>query len=207
MGTSYYDSNGEATFLFGKVPIYAVKKAFFKSKLGTVYQLMKMVYNSVTYDFSKTAEGGAVIFENDYSTWEFIAPDDRLNFESYSSMTLGEALNDMQATLTSNPVPAWEQFVGWFNDIRYTVNSATGYCTVRLRNSRGSISTQINALQFSEMSSFVEFLDTLETACAPALGLDMADFKTSDTSFACELAFINPSSNQEFMSMTFKFRE
>lgn len=206
MGMTYYDSNGETVFLFGKIPIYAVKKAFFKNKLGTVTQLAKMVYNSVTYDFSKTAEGGAVIFENDYSTWEFIAPDDRLDFEGYTSKTLGETFTAMKIALTDNPIPAWEQFAEWFNNIRSQVNYVSGRFDVSLGDPRGRVSIPVNAFEFPVMTSFVDFIEALESGCAPALGQNMEVFKTSDTSFACNLTFYN-SNGTVFMYMTFKFRE
>ena len=207
MGTTYYDREGESAFLFGGVPIHAVKRATFKDKLGTLHTLLKLVYNSVTYDFNETAQGGAVIFANNYKNWEFIAPDDRLDFEGYSSMTLGETLDDMQAVLADNPIPAWEQFACWLSKMIYTINAATSYYTVYLKNTRGTISTPIDVLTFSSMTTFSQFLDTLIAALAPASELSMANFKTSDTSFACVLSFVNPSNGYELRTMTFTFRE
>lgn len=206
VGTSYYDSDGEAMFLFGGVPIRAVKRAFFKNKLGTIHQLLKLAYNSVIYDFSKTAEGGAVIFENNYTEWEFIAPDNRLDFEGYTNMTLGEAFDAMGVALTDNPIPAWEQFAEWFNTIRNKVNLGTNAFYIYLKDANGIASTEINNFSFSKITTFVDFIETLKTACTPALNRSMADFKTSDTSFACILIFYN-SSWSKVMSTTFKFRE
>jgi hypothetical protein len=113
----------------------------------------------------------------------------------------------MKATLSNNPVPAWEQFIDWLNRKRYTINSATSYYAVYLKNYSETISLQVNAFQLPEMNNFSDFLDALGDACAPALEYDMADFKTSDTSFVCKLSIVNPSNNAAAVRMTFKFRE
>lgn len=205
MGTTYFDSEGKTTFLFDHVPIYSVKKAFFKDKLGTVHTLLKMIYNSVTYDFRKTAEGGAVIFANNYTGWEFIAPDDRLDFEGYTNMTLSEALSAVCTKLAEKPIPSWDKFAAWVKNSgsypKYVISQCTAYIAPI-----GGVYTQINAPDFTTMAgdSFVDFLDVLIAALGGS-SLNMANFKTGDTSFAC---VIDLSSNgNELISMTFKFRE
>ena len=205
MGTSYFDSEGEATFLFDGVPINAVKKAFFKNKLGTVSQLLKMIYNSVTYDFTKTAQNGVVIFANNYSGWEFVAPDDRLDFEGYTNMTIGEALVAMRETLVDDPIPAWDKFSEWIYDYGDYLKNFAGQCTTFICPINGS-GMYINGINFTKMTGgkFVDFLDVLIDAL-DGYNLNMSDYKTSDTSFACNITLEN---NGEYLiDMTFKFRE
>jgi len=205
MGTTYFDSEGKTTFLFNHVPIYSVKKAFFKDKLGTVHTLLKMIYNSVTYDFRKTAEGGAVIFANNYTGWEFIAPDDRLDFEGYTNMTLSEALSAVRTKLAENPIPSWDRFAGWVYESGSYPKIVVSKCTAYIKPIGGS-STQIGAPDFTAMAggSFVDFLDVLITALEDS-SLNMPNFKTGDTSFACMIDLFNNDST--LISMTFKFRE
>lgn len=205
MGTSYFDSEGSATFLFGKVPIYAVKKATFKDKLGTLHTLLKMIYNSVTYDFTKTAQGGAVIFANNYQEWEFIAPDDRLDFEGYSSMTIGETLAHIRSVVSSNPIPAWEQFAQWVNSLSGTMTDIASACDTYLIAPYGANTTRINAPVFSQMGSFVDFLDMLIAACQPAKDNPMSLYKRDGAKFQCAIRFCR--NDTELISMVFKFRE
>lgn len=207
MGTTYYDSEGKATFLFDNVPIRAVKKAFFKDKLGTLHTLLKLVYNSVTYDFNETAQGGAVVFANNYTGWEFIAPDDRLDFTEISGMTLGAALTDIRETLASAPVPAWDKFAAWVENRaaypKYVISQSAAY----IKPTSGAY-TQISPPDFTAMSgeSFVDFLDVLITAVGSS-GLSMSDFMTSDTGFECVIQLRNSSNGSTLITMTFKFRE
>jgi len=205
MGTTYYDSEGKATFLFNGVPIRAVKRASFKDKLGTLHTLLKLVYNSVTYDFNETAQGGAVVFANNYTNWEFIAPDDRFDFEGYANMTLGATLQNMRTVLAENPIPAWDKFAGWVKGTgaypQYVVSQSTAYISPV-----GGSETQITAPDFTAMSgeSFVDFLDVLIIAIG-ASSQSMSGYKTSDTAFACEVRL--EANSNTLVTMTFKFRE
>lgn len=207
MGTTYYDKDGMATFLFGNVPINAVKKAFFTNKLGTVSQLLKMVYNSVTYDFQKTAQGGAVIFARNYEDWEFVAPDNRLDFTGYSNMTLGEALESMRNSLVANPIPAWEQFADWIYTTGEYAKNVVVSCTAYLKPVGGTY-TQINAPDFSAMAgnTFVDLLDVLIAACEPIKDNPASMYKTADKKIVCVIS-LNNSSGNELINMSFVFRE
>ena len=206
MGTTYYDSQGSATFLPNGVPIYAVKKATFKDKMGVLHSLLKMVYNSVTYNFTETAQGGAVIFQNDYTGWEFVAPDGRLDFSAYNSMTLGEALSAIRQTLVTNPVPSWDKFAEW-------VYSTGSYPKYVLANSKAYVSpyggsyTQISSPDFTSMSgnTFVDFLDVLINAMGNS-NLPMSEFRTGETEFKYLIDLQNTSGNT-LINMTFVFRE
>ena len=206
MGLTYYDSEGEAKFING-VPINAVKKATFRDKLGTLHTLLKMVYNSVTYDFTKTARGGAVIFANNYKKWEFIAPDDRLDFAGYSDMTLGEALSAMRTTLVANPISAWDNFAAWVYDMndypKYVISNNLAYISPI-----GGNYTQISPPDFRSMAGrdFVNFLDVLIAAVGTS-DLAMSDFKDSDTGFSCAIDVRNKTGGSTFIGMTFTFRE
>ena len=198
MGMTYYDSEGEANFLFNTVPIRAVKKAFFKDKMGTVKQMLKLVYNSVTYDFSKTAQGGAVIFADNYQSWTFIAPDDRLDMEGYASMSIGQALESMATTLTENPIPAWDEFAEWLDS--NTMKSMVGSMgTAYLLDASGYAVCQISNLTFPAINSFLDILGMLQAWLAPAAGTSMSRF-TIANGFTCQLQIGT-------MVMRFTFRE
>ena len=205
MGTSYFDSEGSATFLFDNVPINAVKRARFKDKLGTIHTLLKMVYNSVTYDFTKTAKNGAVIFADNYSGWEFIAPDNRLDFDGYTNMTMGDALKSMRAALVQDPIPAWDKFASWLDGYSDYLKNFAGQCTTFIWPINGS-GQYINGINFTKMTggSFIDFLDVLIDAL-DGYDIGMSNYKTSDTSFACILTLSNE--NGHLIDMTFKFRE
>lgn len=198
MGTSYYDSKGEATFLFDGVPINAVKRATFKDKLGTVSQLIKMIYNGVTYDFRETAQGGAVIFADDFKRWEFIAPDDRLDMEGYATMTIGQALDSMETTLAANPIPAWEKFAEWLDS--NTMKSMVGNMgTIWLLDATGYAVAQVNKLTFPPINSFLDILGMLQSCLAPAAGTSMSRFAVTN-GYRCQLQIGT-------MVMAFTFRE
>lgn len=199
MGTTYYDSEGQALFLHG-VPIRAVKRAFFTGK-----QMLKMAINSVTYDFEETAKGGAVIFQNNYTGWEFIAPDDRLDFDSYSGMTLGDTLSAIRNVLASNPIPSWDKFAQWVYNMGYYPKYVVSQCTAYIRPTGGSY-TQITAPDFTSMQNtgFVGFLDVL-IAAVGSVSLPMSSYLNGDRRFECEVMVKNGDST--LATMTFIFRE
>lgn len=206
MGSTIYDSTGEAQLLFDGVPIRAVKKATFKDKLGTLHTLLKLVYNSVTYDFNETAQGGAVVFANNYTNWEFIAPDDRLDFSGMANMTLGNALSTIRGTLVNNPIPAWDKFAAWVYDTGNYPKDIIANTIAYIAPLGGTV-TQITAPDFTTMTSgdFVSFLDVLIKAVGNS-DLSASAFKTDDKVFKCVISLYR-SQYDYLMSMTFTFRE
>lgn len=198
MGTVIIDKTGEADLSFHSVPLHAVKKATFKTKLGVLHDLLKMVWNGFTYHFAETAQNGAVIFNSNYKNWEFIAPDDRLDFAGYADMTIGEVLTEMETVLTASPIPAWDRFAVWLDD--NSLKAMLGNVTETQLITPSGVFTKVNNLEMTDMTSFVDLLEILRSCLAPALEQSMADY-ASGKGYACQL-WINSS-----ITMKFTFRE
>ena len=207
MGTTYFDQKGNASFLFDKVPIHAVKRAFFTDKLGTVHTLMKLVHNAVTYDFSQSAKGGCVAFASDYSTWEFIAPDGRMGVERgiYQGKTFVEGLRQLQTIVSETPVPAWDQFAVWLNTKMEKVNSYSRSVTVYLMTPDQAYSGQcVNKFVLHGSANFADFLEDVIACVTGAYGSQrMNDYLVDNTiQFVLKLTVMSAT-----VMMHFIFRE
>lgn len=177
-GKLYYDRKGDAEILFGGIPIRAVKRVSFKDKLGTIYSLTRMVLNSVLYDFTKSSQGGCVMFSRDYSEWEFVAPDGRLRVEDgvYSGKTFIEGLRQLQTITSDNPIPAWDEFARWLDTRRTSINDKTSYLTVYLMTpDQSSLSECTNDFTLTETASFPDFLEDVITLVSSASDLQNMD--------------------------------
>ena len=215
MGEMIFDSTGVAT-LFHTVPLHAVKKATFKTKLGILHDLLQMTWNNVTYDFTQTAKNGAVVFSNSYQNWEFVAPDDVLDFNSYQSMTIGEALDAVRTTTISNPIPAWNKFAIWVGNNHETINSFFNNDNIVtiLRPATGSQTMEellqnhsMNQMEFvADMTSVADIIDVLKNAFGDLANKPLSDYDidSSNLKFNIELYDLT---NGNGMTVYFTFRE
>lgn len=201
--TNFFDSTGPTTLLFGKIPINAVKRATFKDKLGVVHTLLKMVYNSITYDFTRTAEGGVVVLSSDFAVWEFIAPDDRLDLDNIVGMSLINGFRHLKNILENEPIPAWDKFAEWFGKVTAYANQLFTNCAVQVMTPDKTQAWSIDNFEFTSTNDFVDFLDTFITRFNSIKG-NMKDFSTGNgVSFVLRL--VNDSA--ESIDLEFKFRE
>lgn len=215
MGEMIFDSTGVAT-LFHTVPLHAVKKATFKTKLGILHDLLQMTWNNVTYDFTQTAKNGAVVFSNSYQNWEFVAPDDVLDFNSYQSMTIGEALDAVRATIISNPIPAWNKFATWVGDRYETINSFFNNDNIVaiLRPDRGSQTMEellqkhsMKKMEFTaDTTSVVDIIDILKNAFGDMANEPLSYYDADQSNLKFSIELYN-TENGNSMMVYFIFRE
>ena len=85
--------------------------------LNSVARLVDLSQN-VDYTFD-TASNGAVIVSNNYLTWEFIAP---TGYEISPALTVSGLMDNLTSATAETPVPAWDEFAGFLNDYRGTIN-------------------------------------------------------------------------------------
>lgn len=208
-----FDPNGLADTSFNGIPLRTLKKVMYSTKLGTMYNLLKMIVNGVTYNFEETAQNGAVIFNDDYSGWVFIAPDGRLNFEAYPGMLVGEVFDDMEAILSEKPIPSWDAFVNWLNSFLGESGlpiTSISRVTIVPASGNGEVSEVGVDLPSFAATNCVEFLENLESAFSSMLDLPASYFKSSTGGFAftlCVYGLTSEGKETEGINMAFTFRE
>lgn len=184
MGTGEYwfDHTGESK-LWNSIPLRAAKKAIF-SKAGSVYSLAKLIFNGITINFNDTAQGGVVIAPSDYSAIMFVSPDERINYELCSTLTLGDTMDHIIGVLNTNPIPAWDKFATWLgsrNDMLGAASNVIAGCTIS--DMSGTVSDDINIPVFSEFTNAVQLFEMIRTAIAPAADLSTASFQADTAAF------------------------
>ena len=217
MGSIIIDKTGRADLSFHNIPLYAVKKATIKRpSISAAFDLFKIIVNGVTYNFAETAQNGAVIFGKNYGGWEFIAPDGRFNFESYRDMTVGEVLDDMEAVLADNPIPAWDAFVAWLNSLLGDNGLPLGDISRTVlvsdcgSDAYGHFEVDIDLPSFSGAADCVSFLEQLETYFEPALNepaVTCIGSYTDRFSFLIHVYAQDNATEVPDLTMAFTFRE
>lgn len=205
MGTNeiWFDSEGKAAF-WKNVPMRTVKKALF-TKGSAVRSLAKLVVNGITYDFNKTAQGGAVIVPPDFSAIEFISPDGRIDYKTLFGGSLGNALSTSIAVLESKPVPAWDNFAGWIGangTIGSVANQVTG-CNIQTIG--GGSAVAVDVPNFVGVTNMAEFLGEVYVATEAAHGNALSMYQLDEASFGWEIQLITNGTVK--MSIGFIFRE
>jgi hypothetical protein len=170
MAWTYYDKLGEGEKLFedpnkveSGVPITAVKRAYFKDALGKIHTLFKIIYNSTVYDFRKNAENGAVIFKKKFGKIEFVAPDNRLDFEAYTQMTIGEVISAIKAAVEESAIPAWEYFsayIGKNEELKTIFDGLTSAQVESPANNRYNV----NTFSLYDITNFSQLLDKMSAS-------------------------------------------
>lgn len=208
------DKNGEADLSWHEVPLNAIKKATFKDKMNVLHDLFSLTVRGITYNFKKTAQYGAVVFRGNGETWEFVAPDGRLTFADYDTLTLGQTLAVVRQTLVEKPIPAWDTFIAWVNNFLSGLafdESAVPYCYLFPINSTDTArAIKVNTPTFKGWTDFVSLIDSLTRAFAPAKNTAQSTYRTSDTSFGYKLTLVGleeDGTESSIMSFNFVFRE
>lgn len=207
------DITGEANLNFHGIPLNAIKKASFLSKVNTLAALLKMTVNNVTYDFQKTAKNGAVVFGGDYGLWDFVAPDGRFDFSSYQNLTIGQTLLDMESILRVSPVPAWDTFIRWVRDQLDNLGINTEGITSCFVTPIGipEDRVQANVISLDNLTDCVSFIQTLEHAIAPLENDPLSTYITSDTSFGftviCQAFNSETGVEQDAFALSFQFKQ
>lgn len=185
----WFDYGGEASF-WENVPLRTIKKAFFQ-KGNTIKTLAKLVLNSVTYDFAKTAKGGAVIVPPDYSVIELIAPDGHIDYNSLLRGTLGNAFTETIAVLKVNPIPAWDKFAVWLRDMVLPRDIELYASGVKLETLDRTVSTTIGFPDFSNVTDMATFLEAVKAAAQNANGNALSVYQVDDAAFGWKLKIIS----------------
>ena len=204
----WFDSEGQAVFWRG-VPIRTIKKAFF-TRGTSVVALAKMVLNSTTYDFAKTAQGGAVIVPPGYSAIEFVSPDGRIDYNALLRGSLGNALTQSVQTLNRAPVPSWDHFAKWFADTGVMEVLAGAGATCALQTIDGTISVPVSIPNFSNVTNMAEFLNATKNATTAANSKPLSLFQLDNAAFGWAME-ITSAPNEEgatsSLKVGFLFRE
>ena len=182
----WFDYKGSEHY-WKTVPLRCVKKALF-SRNGVVQGITQMIVNAVVYDFNKTAQGGAVIVAGDYSSCGFIAPDDRLPYDDYLTMTLGQVMNDMEEVLTKKPIPSWDNFMAWLGLNYEAIGDATlNMSSCQLQTIDGGTSISMGIVDFAKVKNFVTFMEQVEIKAPAALRKPLTMFQLDDYVFGFAL--------------------
>ena len=212
MGTSnvesekWFDLTGEAAW-WKLVPLRTVKKAIFR-KGNTVRTLMKMILNGVTYDFSETAKGGAVIVPPDYSAIEFIAPDGHFDYQALLNGTLGEALDAMVEVLSVTPIPAWDRFCHWFGS-QGIIEEILAGVTCELQVIGETASIPIGIPDFSTVTNTATFFQATKLATVNANNRALSAYRIDTAAFGFSLVIkaVDEDGAEQSIAVGFIFRE
>lgn len=89
-------------------------------KLGdTAKALARLVYNSLTCDFSTATDGGYFLIAEGINTgYEMIlvAPDGGLDFPYMMTLDFVSALRYVSSRVSATPFPGWQHFITWFDN-------------------------------------------------------------------------------------------
>lgn len=205
MGSQWFDYTGSAE-LWRRIPLRTVKKAFF-SKNDTVRILSKLVLNSVMYDFTETATGGAVIVPPDYSTIEFISPDNWINYKAYENASLSEVLTHIVDTLNNHPVVAWDQFAKWLGEHCVALNDVlTSMHTCVLSTLDDSVSIAVDKPKFVDFDNSIDFVSMLIESMKGTAGAPLSTYKLDTAAFGFKLVMTSvPAENGEIATFAMGF--
>jgi hypothetical protein len=211
------DILGEANLNFHGIPLNAIKKASFITKLNTACALLKMTVNNVTYDFEKTAQNGAVIFGLNYGLWDFVAPDGRFDFPHYVSqedaLSVNDVLMDMERILTTAPVPAWDTFIRWLGDnLREYGIDTSGITSCFVSDLNGLFApVRSNVISLHNLTDCVSFIQDLEKTLEPIASQPASTFAVDGDKigFAFRCCIYNKETNteEEAFALAFRFRQ
>lgn len=176
-----FDSEGTSSFWKG-IPLYALKKAIFK-KNNIAYTIKKMILNSVTYDFDKTAQGGVVIVPPEFTIIEFISPDGRIDYANLLNGNFGEALTATISILETKPISAWDNFVGWFAGKNIFSEMTDSIAKVELMSLDDVAYEEISMPDFSNISNMADMLRATKLAAENAFDRPMTSFQLDSAAF------------------------
>ena len=205
----WFDHKGSEHY-WKTVPMRCVKRALF-SHNGITQTITQMIVNAVVYDFKKTAEGGAVIVAGDYSSCGFIAPDDHLPYDSYLSLTMGEALDDMEVVLTKKPIPAWDNFMAWLGmNFEALSEAALKVSSCTLTTIDGATSTPMGVVDFAKVRNFVTFMEQVRKRAPAVMYQPLSTYQLDEYVFGFALNMVSTpdeEGNTMAFNVGFMFRQ
>lgn len=207
-GNTWFDYEGRAKF-WNSIPLRTVKKAVFKN--GNITKtLTKLILNNVTHDFNKTAQGGAVIVPPDYSVMQFIAPDDRIDYETLLNGNFGDALTAIITTLSTDPIPAWDKFAAWIGGIDVIQSAVDQMGSCEIQTIDGTSSQVIDMPYFTNIKDMASLLDMTKAVTHQAHNqpLSMYQLDTASFGWAFRIATLpDENGNVTALTLGFLFRE
>jgi len=97
-----------------------VRTAYFRNIANTLYTVRRLLDIDADVDYTfNTSSNGAVVVKENYLTWEFFAP---TNYAISFGNTVDDMFTNLESAVTATPVPTWEDFAGFLNDQRSTIN-------------------------------------------------------------------------------------
>lgn len=102
------------------ITLAEVRHAVFKNVKNEIRTVARLVDTTkgTNYEFN-TAKNGAIVISNNYLNWDFVAPTD---FKINPGALVSDFFDNMQAAVTSRPVPAWDDFAVFLNGYKATIN-------------------------------------------------------------------------------------
>lgn len=205
----WFDDAGQAV-LWDNIPLRTVKRAVFRSG-DSIRSLTKMILNSVTYDFTKTAQNGAVIVPPGTRVCEFVSPDGRIDHAHLIDGTFGEALSTMVGALEENPVPAWDQFASWAASsgwVGQAWENAESCHILTVEESPHAV--EIGIPNMSNFSNMATLLRSVYDAAEPLHNEPLIYYQVDDAAFAFIVVAsfgVDEEGNESNYTLGFLFRE
>lgn len=103
------------------ITLAEIRTAYFRNVGNTLYTVRRLLDIGADMDYTfNTTSNGAIIVKDNYLTWEFIAPE---NYTVSPGNTVADMFTNLESAVTTNPVPAWEDFAGFLNGKKATINT------------------------------------------------------------------------------------
>ena len=214
-----YGTTSQGQFLSG-VPLAALKKAKFLTKVGGFLTMARLVYRNTVYDISKTSQTGAVLYSGGYDGFVFVAPDDRLDFAAIPGMTMGALMDYLYTTTSETRIPAWDDFFEWFHQVSEQITQVLESAhRAFLISPNSERYFQIGIPALGAVSDFPSFADAFRSALSDGvadetgvLPKDVAaeEFQVAEKAFAfgASITTLDEEGNEkELLSLMFLFRE
>ncbi|MCC8164512.1 MAG: hypothetical protein LIO86_15435 [Lachnospiraceae bacterium] len=99
------------------IPVALAKTVKFRrgtTGKSPIYQVLRLIYNSVTYPVTVKTRG-AVMVDATGLTWQFVAPDNRYDWDELRELSVANFLETLAASCEENPVAAWTEFADWLS--------------------------------------------------------------------------------------------
>ena len=102
------------------IPLASIRTAYFQNIVNALATVQRLIDSDAGVDYRfDTETNGSVIIDDNYLTWEFVAPDD---YGMQFGDTVADIFTNLESKVTNDPVTAWEDFAGFLSDQRATIN-------------------------------------------------------------------------------------
>lgn len=92
-----------------------IAKKCIYNRFGQIKQVFRLVLNNVLYPLNSGTEG-AIKTDARLLDWYFVCPDNWIDFDTLSPLTLYNALTTVADQCRLSPVPKWEAFNTWLSE-------------------------------------------------------------------------------------------